>query len=271
MPPFVCSNTVSSDLNDVHPYNSYNSDDLPLHYNTLSSNVNAFEMLSAAAQQRGYFVHDVPGNGDCLFESIMYLLKQGPTSSHEFRKSLVTYLQEKSEHYMEHVCLAVPTNAVYNADTDYPDDLDLLISTVADTKERQRLIFDRYLQKLGNRSWGDNVALQGICDMLNITVKILQGTCNNTVLVTPVFSRNNTATSLTVHIGLVLQYHFVRLDPIFVSSSTAVNSDTCNTTAPRVNIHHVNNSDNASSTNEKQFHNEMNISELMEVPHFPVH
>ena len=49
LPPFVCSNTVSSDLNDVHPYNSYNSDDLPLHYNTLSSNVNAFEMLSAAA------------------------------------------------------------------------------------------------------------------------------------------------------------------------------------------------------------------------------
>ena len=66
LPPFVCSNTVSSDLNDVHPYISYNSDDLPQHYNTLSSNVNAFEMLSAAAQERGYFVHDVPGNGDCL-------------------------------------------------------------------------------------------------------------------------------------------------------------------------------------------------------------
>ena len=63
LPPFVCSNTVSSNLNDVHPYNSYNSDDLPLHYNTLSCNVNAFEMLSAAAQKRGYFVHDVPGNG----------------------------------------------------------------------------------------------------------------------------------------------------------------------------------------------------------------
>ena len=128
--------------------------------------------------------------------------------------------------------------------------MDLLISTVADTKERQHLIFDRYLDKLGNRSWGDNVTLQGICDMLNITVKILQVTCNNTVLVTTVLPRNNKATSVTVHIGLVLQYHFVGLDPIHVSSSTAVNSDTCNTTAPRVNIHHVNNSDNVSSTNE---------------------
>ena len=53
--------------------------------------------------------------------------------------------------------------------------------------------------------------------MLNITVKILQVTCNNTVLVTTVFPRNNTATSVTVHIGLVLQYHFVGLDPISVS------------------------------------------------------
>ena len=88
---FVCSNTVSSDLNDVHPYNSYNSDDLPLHYNTLFSNVNAFEMLSAAAQRRGYSVHDVPGNRDCLFKSIMYQLEHGPTSSHAFGKSLVTY------------------------------------------------------------------------------------------------------------------------------------------------------------------------------------
>ena len=83
---------------------------MPLHYNTLFFNFNAFEMLSAPAQRRGYSVHDVPGNGDCLFEFIMYQLEHGPTSSHAFRKSLVTYLQENSEHYMEHVCLAVPNN-----------------------------------------------------------------------------------------------------------------------------------------------------------------
>ena len=130
--PHVLSNTVSSENNhDASP--DHNNENLPQPHvlsNTVSSennnvvpcNTDPFVILTEAARERGFSVHHVLGNGNCLFEAIAYQLEHGPRNSENFRENLVTFLRHNSSHYMNYVCLSVSSSDPYNADTDIPID-----------------------------------------------------------------------------------------------------------------------------------------------------
>ena len=62
---------------------------------------------------------------------------------------------------------------------------------------------------LRNGAWGDHIALQGIADMLGVTINVL---CSHhpTVTVTPRFCD----TVYEMFVGLIMQCHYVGLDPM---------------------------------------------------------
>ena len=69
-------------------------------------------------------MHDVPGDGDCLFNSIAYQLQHCSLSSDTIRSMLVSHLRENAVHYSSFVSSTVPAsgNNAYNADTEAPDE-----------------------------------------------------------------------------------------------------------------------------------------------------
>ena len=208
-PPSVACNTPSCNNEQLPP--------LSVTCNAPSHNNDAYSTLIVAAKERGYTVHNVPGNGSCLFEAISYQLQECPKNTQVFRKKLVAYLRENAERYKDFVCAAVPSSNAYNADTECPDELDTYIASITDTEQSQHLLWERYLDNLCNGAWADNLAIQGISDMFKIIINVLQVKPNNRVSLTTVEPCDSTCSNSTIHIGLLLQYHFVGLDPIPLS------------------------------------------------------
>ena len=94
---------------------------------------------------------------------------------------LVTYLRDNPYFNDTHCCnflTSVCGNDGYNADTEAPDEYD---SYIVNPEEQAQLRWVRYLDRLQNGAWGDHIALQGICNMLRITVEVMQVVCNYTV------------------------------------------------------------------------------------------
>ena len=60
-------------------------------------------ILSRVARERGFIVHDVPGDGNCLFNSIAYQLQHCSLSSDTIRSMLVSHLRENAMHYSRFV------------------------------------------------------------------------------------------------------------------------------------------------------------------------
>jgi hypothetical protein len=59
---------------------------------------------------------------------------------------------------------------VCNADTETPTAEDEYLATVSDPNLQPDLRWLKYLQCLQDGAWGDHVALQRLCNMLNKTV-----------------------------------------------------------------------------------------------------
>ena len=185
-------------------------------------------------------IHEVPGDGDCLFNSIVYQLNDNSLNSTSMRNMLVTHLRENALHYRGFVSSAVPANNgnVYSADTVAPDEYDGYISLMNDYEEQSQFRWERYLDRLSNGAWGDHIALQGISNMLKITIEILKIDTNDREIFTTVCPSDG-ASNYVVNIGLLLQFHYVGLDPVdsinvieHVSNDNSVScrnvTDSCN-------------------------------------------
>ena len=185
-------------------------------------------------------IHEVPGDGDCLFNSIVYQLNDNFLNSTSMRNMLVTHLRENSLHYRGFVSSAVPANNgnVYSADTVAPDEYDGYISLMNNYEEQSQFRWERYLDRLSNGAWGDHIALQGISNMLKITIEILKIDTNDREIFTTVCPSDG-ASNYVVNIGLLLQFHYVGLDPVdsinvieHVSNDNSVScrnvTDSCN-------------------------------------------
>ncbi len=122
-------------------------------------------------------------------------------------------------HYSEFLPEPVACDDAHNADTEAPTAEDAGIAALADPAVRAQQRWERYLQRLSDGAWGDNIAIQGISNMLNITVHVLSsGNPTLTHVTNP--SQNN------VYIGLVMQYHFVSLDKLPVLNDTSEANET---------------------------------------------
>ena len=190
---------------------------------------NAYNMLNSIAQRNGYNIHNVATDGNCLFAAIAYQLPSigiHNVDIHALRNNVVSHLENNpyvgDVHYCNFLSAPVSTSNSYNADTEAPTAEDEYISSIGDPNIQSQLRWQKYLQRLSEGAWGDNITVQCICEMLNITINILSTLNPNMLVITP-----NTGTSQgNVYIALIEQYHYVGLDKIEVPSNVCESEST---------------------------------------------
>ena len=182
----------------------------------------ANDVLSSIASRNGFIIHAVPDDGNCLFSAIAYQLASigiPDIDANTLRAMVVSHLEDHPHingvHYRSFLSALVAANDPRNADTEAPTAVDDYISTIDDPDTRAQLRWLRYLERLHNDAWGDNIAIQGICEMLSVTINVLSMHNPSIVSVTP----SSSASRGNIYLGLVQQYHYVGLDKVPSSSS----------------------------------------------------
>ena len=147
--------------------------------------------LTERAKGRGFGIHDVSGDGNCLFHAVSYHLPNigiQCIDASTLRSMVVEYLRANPTVNGVHYC-----NFMTNDDND-----DVTV------------VWDRFLDDLANDAWADNIAIQGLSDVLSITCSIVSSENPNVTEVAP----NNDDSIGTIHFGLLEQLHYVGLDKV---------------------------------------------------------
>ena len=139
---------------------------------SLNSDTSLTNKLKIIARERGFVVHEVPLDGNCLFSAVCYQLQGISVSSDMLRSMLFAYLRSNPVKYMGFVSAPVFSHDPSNADTEQPDELDLEIESLS--QNRAELRWDRYLCRLQTNACGDNIAVQGLSDMFSLCIKVLK-------------------------------------------------------------------------------------------------
>ena len=105
-----------------------------------------YNILVDMANTQIFLIHDVIGNGDCLFSSVCYQLN-GSMDCLDLRSQTVHYLRDNP----------------YINDVHLSNFLDLSIA--GDTELSVDDKWELYLQQLQDGAWGDNICLQVISNM----------------------------------------------------------------------------------------------------------
>ena len=214
---------ILNDCDHVHsePTNTASN---PTINNTLTAATNR---LQALARSNNFIVHDVPGDGNCLFNAIAYQLRSlGMTvnNTSEFRNVVANNLEENSEFYRDFLAQPMASNDSYNADTEAPTEQDAYICTIADPEQQAELRWTNYLGRLRNGAWGDHMAIQGIANVFNVAVNVLSSENPSMIRVVP-NNAMNASVKHQVYVGLILQYHYVGLDRVTHGSMHTCNND----------------------------------------------
>jgi hypothetical protein len=114
---------------------------------------------------------------------------------------VVDHLENNSNLYKRFVSQPVMSNDPYNADTEPPTAQDERIETIADHELQVELRWAKYVQRLKDGAWGDHIAIQGICDMFNVTVYVWS---SQNLTMTPILPRTYIQydSEGEVHVGL---------------------------------------------------------------------
>ena len=108
----------------------------------------ASNRLSTLAREKGFTVHDVPRDGNCLFNAVAYKLES--VSASEMRETVANHLEGNSEFYRDFLAQPVQTDNAYNADTEAPSDQDAIIDSIHDTEQQMQLRWERYIHRFRN-------------------------------------------------------------------------------------------------------------------------
>lgn len=133
-----------------------------------SSNWEVMAALTAASRERGFGVHDVPGDSNWLFSAIAYQLES--INAGEMREIVANHLEinraftlitVKKYLYCWHwspYCW----RCIYN-----------------DPQQQIQVRWEQYIHRLRNGAWGDHLAIQCISNELNIAINMLSSEHSN--------------------------------------------------------------------------------------------
>ena len=188
------SNTSNSDLSDSVTHYSH--------------------VLQVYARNHGLTVHDVLRDGDCLFSSVAYHLQNvgHNVDASTLRQMVVTYLSDQSEFYSQYIPEAVASNNAYNADNEAPNAEDGLIQSVVDPVEQTQLLWQKYLRRLRQGAWGDNIAIAAACNLFDVSINVYCANSAGTSIAKNTPNVGNGTHEL--NIGLIMQFDFVALDKL---------------------------------------------------------
>ena len=100
-----------------------------------------FATLKAYAKEKGFVIHEVERDGDCLFSSVTYQL-QSIVNKSELRRMVANYLESHSHFYQDFMHQPIASNDPYNADTEAPTAEDAYIDTIVDPVASLGQIFE---------------------------------------------------------------------------------------------------------------------------------
>ena len=203
------SSNPSSDGDSSEPINNEHSDLV------LSSN-----NLEKYAQDNNLTIHNVAGDGNCLYNAALYQLNSnGVTIStvQTLRHMVATYLNKHADTYMPFVVTPVASDSPYNHDTAVPDAIDAYISSIPDPNTSSLLAWERYLERVTSGSWGDHVVIAALANMFNATINVVHARPQACSVATT--SPTGSQATFEINLGLLMQYHFVGLDNPQVTSN----------------------------------------------------
>ena len=122
--------------------------------NSCDSGSDTLSRLTTLAKDNGFTVHDVPGDGNCLFSAVAYQLES--VSASEMREIVANHLESNSVFYRDFQAQPVQSGNAYNADTEAPSDQDANIDSIHDIEQQMQLRWERYIHRLRNGAWGDH-------------------------------------------------------------------------------------------------------------------
>ena len=170
-------------------------------------------------------MHDVPGDGDCLFSSVAYQLQRlgHNVNKSSLRQMVADYLSEHADFYSAFVHQPVNSNDGMNADNEPVDDEDVYLESLSDPVVQQELRWQKYLRRLRQGAWGDNIAIAAMCDLFDVCINVFWARQAGTSIVknTP----SLTDGKRVLNIGLILQFHFVGLDKLDSADKTKSSDD----------------------------------------------
>ena len=154
----------------------------------------------------------IPYDGNYMFSAISYQLQNTSVcnaDSSELRQKVADNLEANAASYYDFLCQPVPSDEDndYNADTEQPTAEEEYIDSVAITELR----WQECVRCLRQGGWGDHITLQAIADMLSVKISVLSS--NH-----PMFSVTPGICSAEceIFVGLILQYHYVALDKVYL-------------------------------------------------------
>ena len=106
-----------------------------------------------------------------------------------------------------------------NADNEPVDEEDVYIESLSDLTVQHELRWQKYLRRLRQGAWGDNIAIVAMCNMFDVCINVYWARQAGTSIV-----KNTPSVSDGKHelnIGLILQLHFVGLDKLSNETETS--------------------------------------------------
>ena len=171
-----------------------------------------YNVLVKMSNERGFIIHDVLGNGDCLFSALAYQINTVSDGA-SLRKAIVDYLYVNPY-----------TNGVHQGEFITDDIVNYKVEPTLSVEHKWNV----YIQQLENGAWGDHIAVQGISNMVHVTIIVLSTIGESITVVRPTSTDNSVS---NVYIGLIQESHYVGLDVVDSNNDeveTIVESETCN-------------------------------------------
>ena len=141
--------------------------------------VQALNNLRAFATDKNFSIHDVPRDGNCLFSAVLYQLEScGLFSStvEHLRQLVASYLEDHNDFYMNFMHDPELSEDPYNADNEHPNAEDVYITSMPDPTIRSHLRWEKYLRRLRNDAWGDQLVISALSRIFNVTINVYHAT-----------------------------------------------------------------------------------------------
>ena len=164
---------------------------------------NDYQVLQCLARRHSLSIRDVPGDGDCFFHAVASGLPAAgiqAISGPDIRTRLIHFLETTELSHEYATFIPQPTAQINRRE-----------QAVLGSPGQQHLkeLMKSYITGLRHGEWADNIAVQGVAEMLNINIKVL-----NTITTDWMHDIHpkNQQSDNTVTIGLMGELHYVALE-----------------------------------------------------------
>ena len=195
------------------------------------SAIDSFAYLDELCTAEGYSIENVEGDGNCFYHAVEKQLKHcnihlGDQSDYlKLRTNLCNYLETNPNGPTGNIPYKqFLANRAIRHDSECEAIKDQYIEQVQDEADREELRWQRYLQDMEEGSWADHIAVQGMADMLHVTIRIIATLNPDTPLIKP---RDGLINGM-LHLGLIGELHYVSLIRTTSAQQVEVIETSCN-------------------------------------------